>query len=176
MKHVAFALLVVSSAWAQEAQPLPSAVHQWTPAQIGEFKQLDPDARQDLIKLAKVGKPDAGEGPLVEAIPMAFFASAVIIVAIALYFARRRSQQLHETIRLCVEKGAPIPRELLVPPRKPRSDLQRGIVLVATGVGLSAFLSLVPGGRQGWAVGILLLAMGIGYIVASKLAPRENGT
>jgi hypothetical protein len=63
-----------------------------------------------------------------------------------------------------------------VPPRKPRSDLHRGVVLIATGVGLSTFLWLVPGGRHAWAVGILLLAMGIGHIVASKLAPRENGT
>jgi hypothetical protein len=127
MRIIVFHLLVTSMAWAKPPQVPPPALPEWTPAHIAEFQKLDADARQDLIKLAKVGKADAGEGPLVELIPFAFFAAAVAIVALVLVYARRRSQLLHETIRVCVEKGAPIPRELLVPPRKPRSDLHRGI-------------------------------------------------
>lgn len=76
------------------------------------------------------------------------FAFVATIVAISLFNSRKKAQLHHETIRLALEKGQPLPAELLNVPtngkekRKP-NDRKSGLILIAVGAGIYFFLSAV---------------------------------
>jgi hypothetical protein len=107
------------------------------------------------------------------------FGFTAIVVVASMYMGHRARQMRHETIRLALEKGQPLPPEVL---RPPRSDLARGVRLIALGIGLSAFLYLIAPshvglhGRHGnvWAVGLILVAIGVGYLISHWLARGQS--
>ena len=72
------------------------------------------------------------------------FAFVIAIMAINHLNARRKAELHHETIRLALEKGQPLPPELLDPPvaAEPKikvSDRKSGLILIAVGIGLYFF-------------------------------------
>jgi hypothetical protein len=85
------------------------------------------------------------------------FVFVIAIVAINHLNARKKAELHHETIRLALEKGQPLPPELLSPPAaaEPKakvSDRKSGLILIAVGIGLYFFflgiggaLNLPPG-------------------------------
>jgi len=83
----------------------------------------------------------------------------------------------HETIRRLVEKGQPIPPELL--PRGQRGDaplardvrspLRHGIKLVAVGVGLALMFLVMQPGSWLWSIGMVPLCLGLAYLLIWKL-------
>ena len=84
---------------------------------------------------------------------LAVFGFPVAIVAVIMFSSWARTRSLHRTVRMMVEKGQPVPPELLSSPAaapvivRPWYDLRRGIVLVSVGVGCqSCFLESVPVG------------------------------
>ena len=106
------------------------------------------------------------------------FGFTAIIVVVSMYVRHRARQMRHETIRLALEKGQPLPPEALA---APRNDLSRGVRLIALGIGLSAFLYIIAPshgglpGRHGnvWAVGLILVAVGVGHLLSHWLT-RER--
>jgi uncharacterized protein DUF6249 len=103
------------------------------------------------------------------------FGFTAIIVATVVY-ARHRDRALrHETIRVALEKGQQLPHELLTDQqgsRARRSDLSYGVLLLFTGVGLSAFLWSIQ--NRNWAVGFIGIALGLGFLVSHIVAARGN--
>jgi len=79
-------------------------------------------------------------------IPLAALILGGVIVVSALYFHNRRRELWHQTARLALEKGQPLP--ILPDDDTPRSadsgsaanDIRAGLVLIAVGVGLYLFL------------------------------------
>src|SRR5207244_1931351 len=93
--------------------------------------------------------------------------SAIVAVIMLVSWAKARS--LHRTVRMMVEKGQPVPPELLASPAgaplRPWYDLRRGIVLLAAGVGLMMFFGISAGWDNGvWALGSIPAIIGAGYI------------
>jgi hypothetical protein len=151
-------------------------------------KILTPGQKEEIPPLALV----------IIAIPFLFAVACVTVVCL---FQLRRNAMLHRTLAAMIEKGVPIPPELLQPtgPVKPkRSDLHRGLVACGVGIGLMLFLWIVGGGlvdgRQVsglwgplaasplvaaiqvkgiWAVGFIPLFIGIGYVISWKLEQRK---
>jgi hypothetical protein len=111
--------------------------------------------------------------PLVGIIVMTVFGAPVLIVAVIMYFGFSKSRMQHRTIRMLVEKGQPVPPELLAPPTpavRQRSDMRRGIVLFMVGVGLLIFLGAVNDWENGaWAIGLIPALIGLGYLMVWKL-------
>jgi len=106
-------------------------------------------------------------------VPLALFSLAAFVVAAALYAGHRARELRHQTIRLALEKGQPLPPELLVAPPRRGSDLSLGVKLVALGAGLCVALFLIH--RHVWPAGLVLVALGIGYLVSHALAaPRPE--
>ncbi|HVO20605.1 MAG TPA: DUF6249 domain-containing protein [Anaeromyxobacter sp.] len=109
------------------------------------------------------------------------FGFVAVIVAVVAY-ARHRNQRLrHETIRLALEKGQPLPADLLDPvdhqDRDPGlRDLRRGLVLLAVGVGTCLYLGFSPysGAHHQWAAGLIPGLMGLAYIGAWAVARRRT--
>jgi hypothetical protein len=97
----------------------------------------------------------------------------VLIVAVILYFGFSRSRMQHRTIRMLVEKGQPVPAELLAPPApavRQRSDMRRGVVLSMVGLGLMVWLGAVNDWAGGfWSLGLIPFLIGLGYLLVWKL-------
>ena len=115
------------------------------------------------------------------------FSIPVLIVGLGLYFRHRRQKLLHETIRLMIEKGQPIPPELLngpaIPPEmmnnpwnvfpaRVRNDLRRGLIWV--GVGLALLLGHVSGPGLG-NVGLIPLFIGLAYLITWAVERKSKG-
>ncbi len=111
------------------------------------------------------------------------FGFPVAIVAVIMFSSWARTRSLHRTVRMMVEKGQPIPPSLLSTPAavsaaaglRPWYDLRRGIVLMAVGVGIIMFFGISAGWDEGvWALGLIPGLIGVGYILAWRLAYREE--
>jgi Domain of unknown function (DUF6249) len=84
-------------------------------------------------------------------IPIFFFAMIAAIVIVPRYFQSLERQKMAETLKAAIEKGQPLPTEVVdaissgvrTPP-SPQRDLRTGIVWLGVGVGLAA---------MGWAIG-----------------------
>lgn len=118
--------------------------------------------------------------PIVGIVFTTLFGAPVLVVAAIMFFSYLKSRSLHRTVRMMVEKGQPVPEALFAPgtPRvRARSDMRRGIVLTMIGVGLIIFLAAVNGGFAGgeWAVGVIPLMIGAGYLLVWQLEGRKNG-
>ena len=121
--------------------------------------------------------------PLVAIALLTVFGFLVAIVAVIMFSNWAKNRSLHKTVRMMVEKGQPIPPALLSTPAavsaatglRPWYDLRRGIVLMAVGVGIIMFFGISAGWDEGvWALGLIPGLIGIGYILAWRLAYREE--
>src|SRR5262245_30920521 len=94
--------------------------------------------------------------------------ACILVVAVFGYLAER--SRLRFATRL-LAAGQPVPPSLF--DRRPRSELVRGIVLVAAGVGIALYFAL--GGDFALArAGLVPGAIGIGYLVGRTLESRRD--
>lgn len=112
-------------------------------------------------------------------------------------FAQRREQLWHETARLALEKGQPIPQSTWDGPnpervadferraesmrrcrrfRRGRGDFRGGLVLLALGAGLFIALSNIPDGHPYFAAipGCIGVALLINGIIEQRLSNRDS--
>jgi hypothetical protein len=78
-------------------------------------------------------------------VPISFFAMIAAIVIVPRYLRSLERRKMQETLRASIERGAPLPAEVLdalttdVKPRPtPASDLRTGVVWLGVGFGLAA--------------------------------------
>ena len=82
-------------------------------------------------------------------VPIALFAMIAALVIVPRYFRSIERQKMAETLRAAIEKGQPLPGEVIdamsndargpgLPP-SPQRDLRTGIIWMGVGVGLAAF-------------------------------------
>ena len=100
------------------------------------------------------------------------FGTPVVIVLLVLIYRFRKNRQLHQTIALMLEKGAPIPPELIAPEKQRPSDLRRGIILIAVGLGIVVFFLAQK--DEAWGIGAIPLLIGAGYLIAWKLEQKKQ--
>lgn len=103
---------------------------------------------------------------------VAIFGFAVLVALIKL----RQSRMMHETLRLTIEKGQPIPPDLLRF-RESRSssnrDLRYGLVCLALGLGLAGF---GWGSHEAhWTVGLIPFLIGWAFLITWKFESKRNG-
>jgi hypothetical protein len=99
------------------------------------------------------------------------FALPLVLVAVILYYKHRRARMAYDTIARLVEKGLPVPPELLEPPRRGHAGLRGGLVLLALGIALSFFFA---GWGPGWSIGLIPGLMGIALLIAWKIESRPK--
>lgn len=83
-------------------------------------------------------------------IPIFFFAMIAAIVIVPRYFKSMERQKMAETLKAAIEKGQPLPNEVVdaissgvKSPPSPQRDLRTGVIWLGVGVGLAA---------MGWAL------------------------
>jgi hypothetical protein len=92
------------------------------------------------------------------------FGLPLALVAMVLAYKHRKLRMSHETIARLAEKGLPVPPELIEPPARRRSAaLRGGLVLVALGIALAAFLAEVHGP---WSIGLIPGLMGLALLLS----------
>jgi hypothetical protein len=132
------------------------------------------------------GGPYGPEGPNVLEIValVAVLATALVLpvtlLCVFLHFRHRRTKLLHETLRAMVDKGVPIPPELLntktqSTPRQRGNDLRRGLMCVGVGLGLVLMALATHGsGKIGFA-GFIPLFIGAAFLIAWRVEqPRQD--
>jgi hypothetical protein len=116
-----------------------------------------------------------------EAIPILLivFGCPVLIVGLVAFFRARQQKHLHDTIRVMLEKGVPIPPELLRPPvtagevstarpdNDPQTALRQGLFLIALGLGLCIWLWIKS--SDSWGLGFIPLLIGLSFLAEWKI-------
>ena len=112
-------------------------------------------------------------------VPIVAILAPVAILAIVVNFVHRQQERRHQMIVNLLERGLPVPPELLVTRRMrraPGSQLARALALIGAGAGISAFLYAMFGTERGiWACGLIPLCVGVALLVAIRLErpPRD---
>jgi Domain of unknown function (DUF6249) len=116
--------------------------------------------------------------PLVGIVFLSIFGAPVLIVILIGLFALLVSRSRQRTIRMLVEKGQPVPTELLAPATRggrQRSDVRRGVVWTMVGVGLIVWLGAVNDWEGGaWSFGLIPFLIGLGYLIIWKLENKKD--
>jgi len=88
-------------------------------------------------------------GPLF--IPIVALLIPIVIVPVSMYFQHQRRKLWHDTARLALEKGQPIPPEAEMAQNadrrlpRPARDLRTGLILIAVSIGLYFGSDDIPG-------------------------------
>ena len=104
-------------------------------------------------------------------IPIIAISIVGLMVGLQIYFRFRKNKMLHETLRAMVDKGMPIPPELLNQSvsdqtKRPRNDLRTGLILISLGVGVAIF--------NNNRAGFIVLFVGAAYLVTSLLEKKSK--
>jgi hypothetical protein len=125
-------------------------------------------------------------------IPVAAITLGGVIAVFGMYFHHQQKKMLHDTARLALERGQPIPPELVSELsdtarskpddwNNPRNDIRSGVILLAVGIGLYLFFDTMGlhnlrfvGAIPGF-IGIALLLLGIfGALFARKKSTQDS--
>jgi hypothetical protein len=116
--------------------------------------------------------------PLVGIVFLSIFGAPVLIVILIGMFSLLVSRSRQRTIRMLVEKGQPVPAELLAPATRAvrkRSDVRRGVVWTMVGLGLMIWLAAVNDWEGGaWSFGLIPFLIGLGYLIIWKLENKKD--
>ena len=116
--------------------------------------------------------------PIVAIVFMSIFGAPVLIVLVIGIFALIGNRMRQRTIRMMVEKGQPVPAELLAPEVRRvrrRSDVRRGVIWTMVGLGLMVWLAAVNDWEGGvWSFGLIPFLIGLGYLIVWKLEGKKD--
>src|SRR5947208_2241683 len=116
--------------------------------------------------------------PIVAIVFLSIFGAPVLIVATIGIFALIGNRMRQRTIRMMVEKGQPVPAELLAPEVRRvrrRSDVRRGVIWTMVGLGLMIWLAAVNDWEGGvWSFGLIPFLIGLGYLIVWKLEGKKD--
>jgi hypothetical protein len=116
--------------------------------------------------------------PIVAIVFLSIFGAPVAIVVMVGIFSMIATRMRQRTIRMMLEKGQPVPAELLVPATRGirrRSDVRRGVVWTMVGLGLMVWLAAVNDWEGGaWSFGLIPFLIGLGYLIVWKLENKKD--
>lgn len=125
---------------------------------------------------------------LVTPILIPILAMFIPIVAITAHFLSKAhsERQRHETIRELARAGQPIPPELLQDvqdsgwqraqrdPQNHNRILIPGVINVGAGIGLMGMFAVMMPGAWLWAIGLIPLCLGIGFLVVWAILRKQS--
>ena len=107
-----------------------------------------------------------------------FVLAPILIIIAVFYFINKNRKDRIKLAQMAMEKGQPIPDELLKEKQDPvgKEEYQTGIRQMFTGVGLAIFLGLVAG-KVGFGIGALVFCIGLGkWFIARQSRNDDNNT
>lgn len=121
-------------------------------------------------------------------IPISMFAMIAAIVIVPGYLRSRERKEMQQTVRAAIEKGQPMPTELIeamskdVKVAKVSSslrDLRVGVILIFTGLGLAGFGYAVSYAADEafypfLGIGAVPASIGLAYVILSFFNPNKG--
>ena len=157
---------------------LADKIHRRLEKKLGRKHGIIIDADTDLDHKGSDEDIPAMVIPLVAIVFMTIFGAPVLIVIVIGIIALIGSRMRQRTIRMMVEKGQPVPAELLAPEVRRvrrRSDVRRGVVWTMVGLGLMVWLAAVNDWEGGaWSFGLIPFLIGLGYLIVWKLESKKD--
>ena len=93
----------------------------------------------------------------------------ILVISLPLYFNMRKNRSFNAMIKEFATKGQQTPNELILSLSKKRSDFQKAIIMVSTGIAVSVALAIMIKDSRIWAVGLIPVIIGIGYYIAYRI-------
>ncbi len=113
-------------------------------------------------------------------VPITLFISIAAVFAVAFIYRARQREQIQVTVRQAIDKGQELTPELLEKLGdtgvRPHSDLRRGVISVALGLGIGLFgaiLGEADAVRPLVAIGAIPFLIGLAYLGLWKFADRD---
>lgn len=119
-------------------------------------------------------------------VPIGAFAMIVAIVCVPLYLKSKERMEMQATLRLAIEKGQPVPQEVIeamtrnvkTPPTRLR-DLRTGVIWLAIGIGVGLatyFGDFINGDGDfdGFGIACIPAVIGVAFIVLSFFNPNKE--
>ncbi len=119
-------------------------------------------------------------------VPLGVFAMIVACVAFPFYFVSRNRREMQRTLRAAIEKGHPVPPEMIealtksvkTPPTRLR-DLRTGVIWLAVGIGIAGatyFGNFTDhdGDFHGIGIACIPAVIGVAFIVLSFFNPNKE--
>lgn len=110
----------------------------------------------------------------------------VAVVCLPFYFRSRERREMQRTLRVAIEKGQPVPPELIeamtksvkTPPTRLR-DLRVGVIWLAVGIGIAGatyFGDFIHGDGDfdGFGIACIPVVIGVAFIVLSFFNPNKE--
>ena len=107
-----------------------------------------------------------------------FVLAPILIICAVFYFINRNRKDRIKLAQMAMEKGQPIPEDLLKEKvhNVDRADYQTGLRQMFTGVGLAIFLGIVVG-DIGFGIGALVFFIGLGkWYIAKQAGGMDNSS
>lgn len=108
------------------------------------------------------------------AIVIIFLLAPLLIIIAIFYFVNKNRKEKMKLAQMAMEKGQPIPDELLNNvPDEVSDEYQKGMRQCFVGVGLMIFLAFAAG-TIGFGIGALVFCIGLGKVFAAKSVGRKT--
>ena len=123
------------------------------------------------------GKEITGIAIVLGTLFILFVLFPIIIIIGVVYFINRNRKERLKLAQMAMEKGQPIPEQLLKEEARENSDdYQKGLRQMFTGVGLAIFLGIVAG-TTGFGIGALVFFIGLGkWYIARQSGNTGNAS
>ena len=120
------------------------------------------------------GKDFAGMLFVLGVLFILFVLAPVLIIIALFYFINKNRKEKMRLAQMAMQQGQPIPDQLLNEQSTDINDeYQKGLRQCFVGVGLMIFLGLTAG-EVGFGIGALVFCIGLGKIVAGKMAEKKS--
>jgi len=119
-------------------------------------------------------------------VPIGVFSMITAIVCLPFYFRSRERREMQATLRVAIEKGQPVPPEVIeamtravkTPPTRLR-DLRTGVIWLAIGIGIGLatyFGDFIHGDGDFDGIGVACIpaVIGVAFIVLSFFNPNKE--
>ena len=121
------------------------------------------------------------------AVPILALFIPIVAIVVSGWVRIKRNRNMHETIRLMTEKGMPVPPELIQAvigdsPQQaknwsPTSQLRSGVINISIGLGLMLlFQEMHPEENWLWAIGVIPLMIGVGFLLIWWIESKKKST
>lgn len=123
------------------------------------------------------GKEIMGIAMVLGTLFILFVLFPIVIIIGVVYFINRNRKERLKLAQMAMEKGQPIPEQLLKEEARENSDdYQKGLRQMFTGVGLAIFLGIVAG-TTGFGIGALVFFIGLGkWYIARQSGNTGNAS
>lgn len=105
-----------------------------------------------------------------------FLTFLTMLVVIPFYFNQRKSKARFDLFTKLIDNNKDIPKELLLPDKKPRTDLHKSIILISIGISVGLFLFLLKLDKSYWTIGLIPTIIGIGYFLSYMFENKNKNT